>query len=55
MTRHRYIGRPTSITVDREVVAALKKLRRHKGEPIGEVVRRLVDEHFARTREVVGY
>jgi len=44
LTRHRYIKRPTTIWVDSEVVEQLKKLRRSKGEPLGEVVRRLVKE-----------
>jgi predicted CopG family antitoxin len=56
MTRHRYISKPTTIWVERDVAEQLKKLRRHKGEPLGEVIRRLLKEHHAsRAREVVGY
>jgi predicted CopG family antitoxin len=52
--RIRYIRDPTTITVDRDVAEALKKLRRHRGEPVGKVVERLLREHL--TREgVVGY
>jgi predicted CopG family antitoxin len=55
MTRHKYIRNLTTVSVDREVVEQLKKLRKHKGEPLGEVIRRLVKEHLTRVREVVGY
>jgi predicted CopG family antitoxin len=56
VTRHRYIRKPTTILVDRDVAEQLRKLRLNRGEPLGEVVRRLVEEYTrCRTREVYGY
>mgnify|MGYP000700283462 CR=1 FL=1 len=52
MPRHRYIRDPTTITVDREVAEALKKLRRRQGEPLSEVVRRLLEEYMKRFKLV---
>jgi len=46
MARPRYIRDRTTITVDREVLEQLKKLRRSRGEPVGEVVRRILREYL---------
>jgi len=51
--RHRYIKQPTTIVIDKGVVEELKKLKLHRGEPLGEVVRRILREH--RVRSLVGY
>jgi predicted CopG family antitoxin len=53
MGRPRYYDDPTTVTVDRDVFLMLKKLKLRKGEPLGEVVRRLVKEHY--TKKLVGY
>ena len=55
MARHRYLKEPKPVKVDKDLLEQLKKLRQHRGEPLGEVVRRLVKEHLTRVREVVGY
>jgi hypothetical protein len=54
MMRRKYIKDGTTIKVDRSVAQKLKELRRSKGEPLGEVVRRVLEEYL-RMREVVGY
>jgi predicted CopG family antitoxin len=53
MPRHRYLHDPTTITVDRDVAEQLRKLRRSRGEPLGEVVRRILAEYM-RSRRVTG-
>jgi len=53
MGRRRYIKELTTVAVDKEVLEELKKLRLHRGEPLGEVVKRLVKAY--RMREVTGY
>jgi len=45
MGRHRYLKNMTTIAVDKDVVQALKRLRRRPGEPLGEVVRRLLETY----------
>jgi predicted CopG family antitoxin len=54
MGRHRYLKNMTTIAVDRDVAQTLKRLRRRPGEPIGEVVRRLV-ETYRRLVKIEGY
>jgi len=46
MPRHRYLHDPTTITVDRDVAEQLRKLRIRRGEPLGEVVRRILAEYI---------
>jgi hypothetical protein len=53
--RIRYIRDPTTITVDREVLEALKKLRRYRGEPVGEVVRRILKEYLRLRPSLTSY
>jgi hypothetical protein len=53
MGRRRYIKELTTVAVDKEVLEELKKLKLHKGEPLGEVVRRLVKAY--RMKEITGY
>jgi hypothetical protein len=53
MPRHRYLHDPTTLTLDRDTVEILKKLRRSRGEPLGEVVRRILAEYM-RSRRVTG-
>jgi hypothetical protein len=53
MPRHRYIRNPTTLTLDRDTVEILRKLRRGRGEPLGEVVRRILAEYI-RSRRVTG-
>jgi len=55
MARHKYIKDRTTITVDREVLEELKKLRRHRGEPVGEVVKRVLREYLRSRPSVTGY
>lgn len=55
MGRIRYIRDPTTITVDREVLEALKKLRRYRGEPVGEVVRRILKEYLRLRPSLTSY
>jgi len=54
MGRHRYLKNMTTIAVDRDVAQTLKRLRRRPGEPIGEVVRRLL-EAYQKLFRVEGY
>jgi predicted CopG family antitoxin len=42
------------VTVDASVLEELKKLKRWKGEPLNNVVKRLI-EHYKRTCLLYGY
>jgi len=53
--RIRYIRDPTTITVDREVLETLKKLKQRPAEPVGEVVRRILREYLRLRPSVVSY
>jgi len=55
MARPKYIRDRTTITVDREVLEQLKSLRRHAGEPVGEVVRRILKEYLRLRPSVTSY
>jgi len=46
--RRRYIKHYTTVTVDREVLEQLKKLRKSPGEPLNEVVKRLIKNYGSR-------
>jgi predicted CopG family antitoxin len=50
MARPKYIRHRTTVTIDREVLEDLKKLRRRKEEPLNEVIKRLVKE-----KKLIGY
>jgi predicted CopG family antitoxin len=54
MPRVRYIQRKTTVTVDVSVLEELKKLRTREGEPLNNVIKRLV-EHYKRTGLLYGY
>jgi predicted CopG family antitoxin len=45
MPRRRVVKSRTTVTVDREVLEALKKLRRYSGEPLNEVIKRLIKNY----------
>jgi len=47
MPRRRYVRSRTTVTVDHEVLEALKKLRRWRGEPLNEVIKRLLRNYVA--------
>jgi predicted CopG family antitoxin len=52
--RRRYIQRRTTITVDASLLEELRKLKRWEGEPLSNVVKRLL-EHYKRTGFLHGY
>jgi predicted CopG family antitoxin len=54
MPRKRYIHKKTTVTVDASVLEELKRLKRWKGEPLNNVVKRLI-EHYKRTSLLYGY
>ena len=54
MGRRRYIKKLTTVAVDKEVLEELKKLKLHRGEPLGEVVRRVLKEYL-RNKKIIGF
>jgi predicted CopG family antitoxin len=54
MPRIKYIQKRTTVTVDVSVLEELKKLRAREGEPLNNVIKRLI-EHYKRTRFLYGY
>ena len=54
MPRKRYIQKKTTVTVDDSVLEELKKLKRWSGEPLNNVIKRLI-EHYKRTGLLYGY
>jgi hypothetical protein len=53
LPRRRYLRDPVKVAVDREVLEQLRRLRLHRGEPIGEVVRRILRAYLS--GRIVGY
>jgi len=51
--RRRYIQRKTTITVDASLLEELKSLKRWEGEPLNNVVKRLLEEY--RRKKLVGF
>jgi predicted CopG family antitoxin len=54
LPRRRFIQRRTTITVDASLLEELRRLKRWDGEPLNNVVKRLV-EHYKRTGFLHGY
>jgi predicted CopG family antitoxin len=54
VARRRYIQRKTTVTVDASVLEELKRLKKWRGEPLNNVVKRLI-EHYERTGFLYGY
>jgi hypothetical protein len=54
MARKRYIQRRTTVTVDASTLEELKRLRRRNGEPLDNVIKRLI-EHYKRASFFYGY
>jgi len=54
VARRRYIQKKTTVTVDASVLVELKALKKWSGEPLNNVVKRLI-EHYKRTGFLYGY
>jgi len=48
MSRPRYIKDAAVVRVDRSILKQILGLRKHKGEPCNEVIKRLLGEHQGR-------
>jgi predicted CopG family antitoxin len=54
MPRKKCIKKKTTITVDASILEELKKMKKWRGEPLNNVVKRLI-EHYKRTGFLYGY